>query len=365
MQSLQALVGISHPIMQSGMGRVAGPELAAEVSRAGGLGILAGLNASPEELRQQIRRVRELTDRPFGVNLWLHPTLMPPVDPATLNPAHIAAVQRALAPARRAVGLAQSNAMPAARPDVIAASIETIIDERVPVWSIGLGLPNREMIDRCHERAVRVMVMVANVDDARAAADVGCDLIVAQGVEAGGHRSTWHADSADGTGTFALVPEIVDSVAVPVIAAGGIADGRGLVAALALGAAGVMLGTRFVATRESMAPEFWKQAILRSGSAATMLTSSYTGYRSRVIRGRLAEDYEASGAPLLPGLVQAAMAQDIWMAAAAHDQPEYFPMYAGQSVGLIGHIPGAGEVVASIVAEAREVLSRLDRLPRA
>jgi nitronate monooxygenase len=204
------------------------------------------------------------------------------------------------------------------------------------------------------------MVMVTIVDDARAAAEVGCDLIVAQGIEAGGHRSTWHADSADGTGTFALVPEIVDAVAVPVIAAGGIADGRGLVAAQALGAAGVMLGTRFVATRESIAPEFWKQAILRSGSAATMLTSAYTGYRGRVIRGRLAEDYEASGAPLLPGLVQAAIAQDIWAAAAAHDQPEYFPMYAGQSVGLIGEIPSAGEVVASIVAEAREVLSRLN-----
>src|SRR5262249_28000087 len=157
----------------------------------------------------------------------------------------------ALNHARRAVSVPESDAVPAARPDWIADAIEVVLDEKVPVWSVGLGLPSADLVARCHERGVQVMCMVANVDDARAADMAGVDVIVAQGAEAGGHRSVWRPDARADVGTFALVPEIVDAVTKPVVAAGGIADGRGLVAALALGASGVLLGTRFVATRES------------------------------------------------------------------------------------------------------------------
>jgi nitronate monooxygenase len=205
------------------------------------------------------------------------------------------------------------------------------------------------------------MAMVANVDDARAAADAGVDIIVAQGAEAGGHRSAWRADARADVGVFALVPEVVDAVNVPVVAAGGIADGRGLVAARALGAAGVLLGTRFVATRESMAPDFWKQAILRSSSDATTVTRAFTGLPARVLRNRFQQEYDASSAPVLPGLLQAALEQDIWMAAARGNQPDYFPLFAGQSVGVIRDLPGAGEVVAAIVREAEAVTQRLAR----
>jgi nitronate monooxygenase len=202
--------------------------------------------------------------------------------------------------------------------------------------------------------------MVVNVNDARAAVSRGADFIVAQGAEAGGHRSNWRSDApASMVGTLALVPEVVDAVAVPVIAAGGIADGRGLVAARALGAAGVLMGTRFVATRESMAPDFWKQSILKSTSDATMVTKAFTGLAARLLGSRFAADYESSGAPVLPGLLQAALEQDIWADAASHHNPDYFPLFAGQSVGVIRDLPGAADVVASIMEEAHKVMKGL------
>ena len=359
MSRLCRVLNIRYGIIQSGMGRVAGPELAAEVSRAGGLGILAALNLTPDDLRSQIRRIRELTDRPFGVNLWLHPDLLPPVDPTRLPAERVAATNDALNRARRAVGLPASAEAPQRRADTIGAAIDVILDERVPVWSTALGLPSADITARCRNRGVQIMAMVANVDDARAATKAGADFIVAQGAEAGGHRSTWRPEAASNIGTLALVPEIVDAVDVPVIAAGGIADGRGLVAARALGADGVLMGTRFVATRESMAPAFWKDAILKSGSDGTIVTTAFTGLPARLLQSRFASDYEASGAPVLPGLLQAAMQQDIWAKAARDGNPEYFPLYAGQSVGLTRDLPGAAEVVAAIVEEARRVTERL------
>ena len=359
MSSLTRLLNIRYPIVQSGMGRVAGPELAAEVSRAGGLGILAGLNVPSEDLRAQIRRVRELTEAPFGVNLWLHPHVERPIDPSRLTASDVASVNAALNPARRAVGIAESDAPPAPRPDLLPSAINVVIEERVPVWSVGLGLPSEDLIARCHAGGVRVMVMVANVEDARSAANAGVDVIVAQGAEAGGHRSTWRADAPADVGTFSLVPEVVDAVRVPVVAAGGIADGRGLVAARALGAAGVLLGTRFVATRESTAPDFWKHAILRSGADATAVTRAFTGFPARVLRNQFQRDYDASTAPVLPGLHQAGLEQDVWLAAARAGNPAYFPLYAGQSVGVIHDLPGAADVVRTIVEEAEAVIQHL------
>jgi len=350
---------IRYPIIQSGMGRVAGADLVAEVSRAGGLGVLAALNLTPDDVRLQIRRIRQLTDRPFGVNLWLHPDLMPPVNPDRLSPADVAATHAALNQARQSVGLPETKPSLQPRPDLIGATIDVILEERIPVWSTALGLPSPDVVERCKRSGVQIMVMVTNVDDARAAAAAGADVIVAQGVEAGGHRSTWRPGASANVGTLALVPEVVDAVKVPVVAAGGIADGRGLVAALALGAAGVLMGTRFVATRESMAPAFWKEAILRSTSDATILTTAFTGLPARLLRSRMAADYEASGAPVLPGLLQSSLQQDIWSKAAADHNPDYFPLYAGQSVGLTRGLPGAADVVDAIVSEANDVVQGL------
>jgi len=356
------LLGIRYPILQSGMRPVAGPELVAEVSRAGGLGILAGLSLSRDQLRQGIRRVRELTDRPFGVNLWLHTAIRPPADPATLPEDTVRRVQSTLDTFRGQLGIPTRTARPAPVPDVIDEAFEVILEERVPVWSIGLGNPPRDMVARCHERGIKVIAMVATVDDARAVAASGVDAVVAQGSEAGGHRSTWvkpASREAAQVGAMALIPQIVDAVNVPVIAAGGIADGRGIVAALALGAVGALLGTRFVATRDSGAADFWKKAILEQGSEATTVTDAFTGLYARTLKSAFTNQYAASGAPVLPALLQSSAAQDIYAAATQQQNREYFPMHAGQSVGLVHDLPGAAEVVETLVREARAALRAL------
>jgi len=351
-------LGIEHPIVQSGMGRIAGPELVAEVSAAGGLGVLAGLLVPPELLRAQVRRVRQLTDRPFGVNLWLHEELHPPVDAASIEDERIQAVQTVLDGFRSRLGLPPGEQRVASVPDLADAQLEMLLDERVPVLSVGLGNPGAALVGRFRDRGARVIAMACTVADARALAESGVDAVVAQGSEAGGHRSTWVKRStrqAAAIGTMALVPQVVDAVKLPVIAAGGIADGRGLVASLALGAQAVLLGTRFAATRESTAPEFFKRAILAADGDATRITNAFTGLYARVIANRFLSDYEASGAPVLPGLIQANAAQDVYAKAAADGNADYFPVLAGQSSGLISDLPGAAEVVRALLGEAAAV----------
>ena len=357
------LLGIDYPILQSGMGGVAGPDLVAEVSNAGGLGILAALHVPPDPLREAIRKVRQLTDRPFGVNLWLHAQMLPPVDVNTIPESTVQAAQGMLNQFRARLGIPTTLARPAGVADVALAAFEVILEERVPVFSSALvGHQDPEMVRRCHERGIKVMTMVATVDDARTATGAGVDIIVAQGGEAGGHRSVGvplSSPAAANVATMVLVPQVVDAVRVPVVAAGGIADGRGLVAALALGASGIMLGTRFVATRESAVPEFQKKALLEADSGATTLTNTITGLYARALRNRFTEEYEASGAPVLPGHVQRNAAQDVYMASAKQNDLAYYPIMSGQSVGMIRDLPGAGEVVETIVREARAVLAGL------
>jgi nitronate monooxygenase len=358
------LLHIAYPIIQSGMRRIAGPELVAEVSRAGGLGILAGLGMGGEEIRQQVRQVRALTDRPFGVNLWLHEQLQPPRQPSQVAATDLESVQRILNQFRGRLGLPATDRRPSAFPDVIGEAVEVIIDERVPLWSIGLGNPDPALVERCHRAGVRVMAMVCTVEDALTVANANVDLIVAQGVEAGGHRSTWKKQPAGAASvsTMVLVPQVVDAVKQPVVASGGIADGRGIAAALALGAQAALLGTRFVATRESTAPAMFKSALLAAGSDDTKVTDALTGLYARALRNRFIEEYDASRTTVLPGLLQASAAEDIYTAAAKAGEADYYPMMAGQSAGLVNDLPSAADVVRSLVSEADATLERLARL---
>lgn len=357
-------LGIEHPIVQSGMGGVAGPDLVAEVSSAGALGVIAGLNLTADRLRDAIRAVRARTDRPFGVNLFMPDQLRPPVDPASIPDETVGAVQATLNGFRGRLGLPLTTARPPAVADLIPAAIDVILDERPPVFSIGLGKPEPALVGACHERGIRVMAMVTTVEHARAVERAGVDVVVAQGAEAGGHRSTWvkpaSAESIS-VGTLTLVPQVVDAVRVPVVAAGGIADGRGLVASLALGASGVLLGTRFVATREASVPEFQKKALLEAEAESTRLTDAVTGLWARFISNTYIREYDASGAPVFPALLQSRAAQDVFGHAASQTDPEWFPMPTGQSVGLVHDLPGAAEVVQRIVREARAVLDALTR----
>jgi nitronate monooxygenase len=366
--ALCELLAIEHPILQSGMRRIAEPELVAEVSRAGGLGILAGLGLSGDEIRKQIRRVRELTDRPFGVNLWLHDQMRPPLQPAQVSPADIRLVQHTLNEFRRRLDVPATEQPPSAFPDAIGEAIDVILDERVPVWSIGLGNPEPDVVERAHRAGVIVMAMVCTVEDARTVSAAGVDVVVAQGFEAGGHRSTWSkraSPATAGVSTMTLVPQVVDAVHQPVIAAGGIADGRGLLAALALGAAGAMLGTRFVATRESTAPPMFKEAVVTSASDDTTVTDVFTGLYARALRNRFIEEYESSGAPVLPGMLQSKAAEDVFTAAARSGNRDYYPMMVGQSAGLVRDLPSAADVVRAIVAEAEAALRRVTQPPSA
>jgi nitronate monooxygenase len=351
--ALCSTLGIRHPIIQSGMSRVAGPELVAAVSNAGGLGILAALRLEPDELRAQIRHIRELTGAPFGVNLWLHPAVISPAAPQSIDPEVLAGAQQKLNEIRARIGIAPSAAIPSRFPELVARNFDVILDERVPVWSIGLGNPGDEMVARCHDRGIRIMAMVTNVVDARTIAAAGVDIIVAQGTEAGGHRSNWTGGSEE-AGTMVIVPRIVDAVKQPVVAAGGIVDGRGLVAALALGAAGVMLGTRFIATRESIAPAFFKDAVVAAGAGDTVVTSAFTGLPMRTLRNRFTSDY--GDAPVLPAMLQSNAAEDIFKAAAQRGDAQYFPMPAGESAGLIDDKPSAADVVRAIAREADAVV---------
>jgi nitronate monooxygenase len=356
------LLGIEYPILQAGMGGVAGAALAGAVSGAGGLGILGCAFLPPDEVRQRIREVRRLTDRPFGANLLLHSDLAPPADVGRVPDEVVRAVQTALNRFRERLGLPATFERPASLPDRVPAAIEVMIEEKVPVFSIGLGQPTPDLVRRFHAAGAKVIAMAATLTDARALEAAGVDAVVAQGHEAGGHRSTWvkrptsqHAD----VGTMALVPQVAGALAIPVIAAGGIATGAGVVAALALGAKGAMLGTRLVATRESLAADFYKEALVGGDADATVITDAFTGLFARVVRNRFADDYAASGAPVLPGYVQSAAAGDIFRAAAARKDAEHYGLWAGQSVGLIRDLPDAAAVVRTVVDEARTVLRAL------
>ncbi len=358
------LLGIEHPILQAGMAPVAGPELAAAVSAAGGLGILGLAHLAPEEARARIRRVRELTDKPFGANLLLHSEVWPPIDTAGFPESVVRAVQTALNRFRERFDLAPTFARPVTRPDHVSAVIEVMLEERVPVFSVGLGNPPQGIVQRFHAQGAKVIAMVCTLEDARAVAESGVDAVIAQGYEAGGHRSTWvkrptaqHA----ATGTMALVPELVRELRVPVIAAGGIATGRGVLAAIALGASGVLIGTRFVATRESAAPDFYKEALRTRGSDSTVLSDAYTGLYARVIRNAFTTEYAASQAPVLTGYVQASAVRDIVAAAAARRDGEHYAMWAGQGIGMIRDLPAAAEVMAVLVREYTDAFANMER----
>jgi nitronate monooxygenase len=355
-------LGIEVPIVQSGMGGVAGAELAAAVCEAGGLGILAALMVPPDQLRQQIGDLRSRTGRPFGVNIWLHEELLPPRQPGELEAGLVERVQGALDGIREDRHLPPVSAAPAPTPDLIPDALEVMLDERIPVFSAGVGLPSAELVERFHRIGSTVMAMVTDIDDALAARERGVDVVVAQGSEAGGHRSVGTKlprERAAGTGTVVLVPAVRDALGAeaPLVAAGGIADGRGVAAAMVLGADGVLLGTRFVATAESTAPDVWKHEVL-AHQRPTVLTDAFSGQWGRSLRNRFVDRYEATGTGTLPSLLQVGAASDIFAAARQAGDPEMMPLWAGDSARLIGDLPPAAEVVRQLVDEAERALGR-------
>ncbi|MGI9612110.1 MAG: NAD(P)H-dependent flavin oxidoreductase [Acidimicrobiales bacterium] len=357
---LRALLGIEAPVLQSGMGTVAGPELAAAVSNAGGLGILAAFFLTPDDLRAQIGQIRELTDRPFGVNMWLHDDVRSPPDVSALSEDSIRSVQSFFNELRPRFDLEPKLDGPPQLPNVVDAMIEVMIDEEVPVFSTGVGLPEPDLVERFHAVGAKVVSMVATTRDAETVAASGVDVVVAQGAEAGGHRSFGEKrplSEVVGTGTFSLVPDVVARVGddVPVVAAGGIVDGRGMAAAIVLGASGVLMGTRFVATAESQANDVWKKRLL-SREGETVLSDGYTGQWARWLRSEYTDAWEAAEIDPLPGVLQAVAGSDLFTAATLNGDDDVQPLAAGASFGQIDDLPTAGDVVGRVVADAEQLL---------
>jgi nitronate monooxygenase len=361
------LLGIEYPVVLAGMSPVSRAELTAAVSEAGGLGILGAAAMSPEEIRQQVREIRERTSKPFGVDILL-PNATASVDDLR-QPAQGERAAGGLPPEyldwqRQALtqfGLPEPPPPPP-RPagrgslggDFAKAQVQAIIDEGVPVFASGLGNP-APFVPALHAAGIKVMALVGNVKNARRVADGGVDIVVAQGTEAGGHTGR--------IGTMALVPQVVDAVApVPVVAAGGVADGRGLAAAIALGADGIWCGTAFLATDEAHLEPELKQRVVAATEEDTKITRLYSGKTMRNINNPLIDYWEASGLGALPMGAQGVVVEPIQRAAREAGRIDLIRNAGGQIAGLITRQRPAAEVVREIVETAEAALERLQRL---
>ena len=302
-----SLFGIEYPIIQGGMMWVGTAELASAVSNAGGLGIIGAGDAEPEWVRQQIHLTRQLTGKPFGVNMTMFTPFIDEV-------------------------------------------IRVVLDEGVAVVAFGAGNPER-LIPRLKPAGIKVMAVVASVAQAKLAQHVGADAIVAEGMESGGEIGEVAA--------MVLVPQVVDSVQIPVVAAGGIADGRGLAAALALGAQGVQIGTRFVCSQECIAHPKVKERIIQAGDRSTVVTGRNTGYAVRSLENRMSRQFqvmERSGATKeeLDWFKQGRT----YLGLVEGDVDEGW-LLSGQSAGLIKDIKPVKVIIQEIVAEAEAIIKTM------
>jgi len=363
------MLGIEYPVILAGMGGSGGgptmakAELVAAVSNAGGLGVIGGVAMSVEELRQEIRKVRDLTDKPFGVDL-IFPTWgqvqgesggtqLSFLDVQQFIPEQ---TKKFILEVRQKFNLPDVQPPPAGNPqlfspDYIRRKVEVVIEEKVPVFASGLGSPGPFVPDM-HAAGMVVMSLVGNVKNARRVAEAGVDIVVAQGYEGGGHTGR--------VGTMALVPQVVDAVAPkPVVAAGGIGDGRGLAAALCLGAIGVWVGTAFLVAEESPLDPLFKRRILEASEEDTRVTRIYSGKTMRNIVNPLIEEWERAGVPTLPFPFQGAIIREVTLAAQRAGRKELLMNPAGQIAGMVRRIRPAREILEEMVAQAAEVLARV------
>ena len=310
------LLKIDVPIVLAGMGGVAYADVCAAVSNAGGFGTLGMAAETPEGIQQEMRRVRELTDKNFGVDLL------------------------------------------AALPEQMMAAIDIIIEEGATAFIAGLGVPG-PLVQKCHDNGVLVMSMCGKVSHAIAAQEAGCDVVVAQGTEAGGHTGK--------VAGMALIPQVVDAVDIPVLAAGSIVDGRGLAAALAFGAQGAWMGTRFIASHEARAGESYKKQIGAARAEDTSVTRCYSGKPMRVITNGYVEAKEQAPDSILrfPEQMYASMQDGVMSALGGITEgidADRVCMPCGQGAGSIDDILSCQEIVDKTMAEASQVISRLSPL---
>jgi nitronate monooxygenase len=335
------LLGIEHPIVQAPMAGFTTPALAAAVANAGGLGSLGAATSSVADWRKLLADTRALTNRSINVNFFVH---APPV----IEPAREQAVRAKLAPFHAELGVEPGPAAVPFEPfgnDGLSALLEL----RPTVASFHFGLPPQDAVRALKQAGVRVLSSATTPAEAVRLEGEGADAIIAQGWEAGGHRGTFAVPWTEGQiGTMALVPQVVDAVAVPVIAAGGIADGRGIAAALMLGAAGVQMGTAFLGCPETNTPA-QHRAALGDPSRPAQLTTAFTGRPARALSNRYLE--AMAGAEALPFPAQASLVRPLTVAAMKQGSADFLSLWAGQAAGLARAMP-ANELVQTLVREA-------------
>jgi nitronate monooxygenase len=345
------LVGIEHPIVQAPMaGGATTAELVAAVSNAGGLGSFAGGYLSPDQIRTGVAEIRARTKKPFNVNLFV-------LNPPSADPAQVAKTLKLLQPIRDALGLPAASA-PAKYSEDPLAQFDALVEAAPPVASFTFGALMPKQMAALKARGTLVMGTATNVAEARMWEQISADMICTQGSEAGAHRGTFLGDFESAMiGTMALVPQVVDAVKVPVLAAGGIMDGRGIAAALMLGAAGVQMGTAFLLCSESGISAPWKEALRGARGEQTRVTRIYSGKPARGIENEFMRRLTPLASELPPYPIQNALTSPIRQASARANRPEFLSLFAGQGVSMCRELPAA-ELVANLVEETRVALAR-------
>jgi len=351
------ILQIKYPIIQAGMaGAITTPELVAAVSNSGGLGTLGAGYMSPEQIRKAIYKIRELTNKPFGVNLLLTKEVQ--IEKEKINEAKVL-----LNGVNRELGIEEEDVVNL--PKSYKEQLQVLAEEKVPVVSFAFQTLEQEEIDELKRRGIKVIGTATHVAEARALAELGVDIIAGQGSEAGGHRGTFIGKEQDAMiGTFALIPQLVAAVPhIPIVAAGGVMNGQGLVAAFALGAEAVQMGSAFLTSEESITHDVYKEAVLKSTDTSTIVTRAFSGKYARGIRNEFIERHEGKeeGLPMYP--VQNVLTSKIRQEAATQNKGEYMSLWAGQASAL-ARIEPAQHVVERVVKEAEDVMEQLQNVYR-
>ena len=347
--SLARLLGVRYPIIQAPMASATTAALVAAVSNAGGLGTHGAATTAPDALRKLIREIRTLTERPFGMNLFMPEGLVTP----TGNPSRAHELMQAM---RDEIGLPQPP-LPAPVPFPVDEQMRVIVEEKVPVFSFTFGMLDPKWLSILKRNRIVVIGTATTVREALACEAAGMDAVVAQGYEAGGHRGSFLAPILDSlVGTFALVPQVADAVRIPVIAAGAVMDGRGIGAALTLGAHGVQMGTAFLACPEAQLHALHRNALQAGSDESTTLTRVYTGRWVRAMRNRVTESMGKFEAEFPGYAAHGAITADIRREAAKQNLVNYLPMWAGQAARLARALPAA-DLVKLLVKETQDALA--------
>jgi nitronate monooxygenase len=328
---ISSSLGIEYPVIQGPLGGLSSHQLTATVSNFGGLGSFGAHGWTPSAIKDVITEIRLLTSKPFAINLWIS------MEDASAFDSNAEAFARSLSHLSEHIQ-ALGEVLPAYTPYVpirFEDQMRVLIDAKIPVFSFIFGIPPKEILDECRAREIITIGTATTPEEAVVLEQAGVDVVAASGFEAGGHRGSFLRPAEESlTGTFSLVPQAADAVSIPVVAAGGIADARGVIAAFALGAEGVQIGTAFLATEESGASAHHRNALLKGKARRTGLTKGFTGRLARGIRNQLLEELNLPGVEILPYPLQRALVKNLSVPAEKAGRPELLPLWAGQSASL-------------------------------